>query len=64
MGLPKVVIRGKEIILLSGYTDQAGGKANGAGVMIEAEDKLRLAIKKDPDAIAFGRVAGQWVAGA
>jgi hypothetical protein len=32
--------------------------------VVDAEDKLRQAAKKDPDAVAFGYVAGEWVASA
>lgn len=65
MALPKIVVRGKEVILLSGFTSGAG-KATSIddAVKIDAEDKLKRAAKQDPDAVAFGFVAGEWVASA
>jgi len=65
MGLPRIVVRGKKVILLSGYKDD--GKGTGEtrhGVIVDAKDKLMLAAKKNPDAVAFGYVAGHWVASA
>lgn len=65
MALPRTVVRGKEVILLSGFTSSVG-KATGTdkAVKIDAEDKLKLAAKRDPDAVAFGYVAGLWIAAA
>jgi len=65
MALPKVALRGKKVILLSGFTDE--NKSTGAmrqGVIVDAKDKLLLAAKRNPDAVAFGYVAGEWVASA
>jgi hypothetical protein len=31
---------------------------------VDAEDKLQLAAKRNPDAVAFGYVAGEWIAAA
>jgi len=65
MALPKVALRGKKVILLSGFTDD--NKSTGAmrqGVIVDAKDKLMLAAKRNPDAVAFGYVAGEWVASA
>jgi hypothetical protein len=33
-------------------------------LVVDAEDKLRLAAKRNPDAVAFGYVAGEWIAAA
>ena len=33
-------------------------------VSFTVEDKLRIAAKRNPDAVAFGYIAGQWVASA
>lgn len=66
MALPKIVVRGKKVILLSGYSKN-NGKGTGEkrqGVMVDAKDKLVAAAKRDPDAVAFGYVAGEWVASA
>jgi len=33
-------------------------------LVVDAEDKLRKAAKDNPDAVAFGYVAGEWIAAA
>ena len=58
MALPRIVVRGKEIILLSGFKDEA--KVTNA----DDEVKLQQAAKWNPDAVAFGYVAGEWIAAA
>jgi hypothetical protein len=65
MALPRIVVRGRKVILLSGYKDD--GKGTGEkreGVIVDAKEKLLLAANKNPDAVAFGYVAGEWVASA
>ena len=69
MALPKIVVCGKKVILLSGYTKNDGTvrktvDATPKDVVVRAEDKLMAAAKRDPDAVAFGYVAGVWVASA
>jgi len=70
MALPKIVVRGKKVILLSGYSkdDYTGaGEAHRLGdhtMKVSAEEQLVLAAQKNPDAVAFGYVAGVWVASA
>ena len=67
MALPKIVVCGKKVILLSGYTRREGEVRNVSGrmdVVVDAKDKLLAAAKRDPDAVAFGYVAGEWVASA
>jgi hypothetical protein len=65
MALPKIVLRGRKIILLSGFKDEAWDKSTQRRkVVVDAEDKLRRAAKANPDAVAFGYVAGEWVASA
>ncbi len=52
MALPRIVVRGKEIILLSGFKDEA--KATNefvCGVVVDDEVKLQQAAKRDPDAL-------------
>jgi hypothetical protein len=63
MALPRIVVRGKKVILLSGYKDKGTGETR-RGVVIDAKDKLLLAARRNPDAVAFGYVAGHWVASA
>lgn len=67
MALPKIVLRGRKVILLSGFKDVPENKSKNTkhrGLVVDAEDKLRLAAKRNPDAVAFGYVAGEWVASA
>ncbi|BAQ18200.1 hypothetical protein GL4_2766 [Methyloceanibacter caenitepidi] len=70
MALPKIVVRGKKVILLSGYCkDDFKGvreaqRLGGYRLKVDAEDQLLAAARKNPDAVAFGYVAGQWVASA
>lgn len=72
MALPKIALRGRKIILLSGFKDRVEGSAvesralgnDGRRGLIVDEDKLWLAAKRNPDAVAFGYIAGRWVAAA
>lgn len=65
MALPKVVLRGRKVILLSGFKDEDMNKGvSSRGVIVDAKDKLLIAAKRNPDAVAFGYVAGVWVASA
>jgi hypothetical protein len=65
MALPKIVMRGRKIILLSGFKDGPKDKnTKHRALVVDAEDKLRLAAKRDPDAVAFGYVAGEWIGAA
>jgi hypothetical protein len=67
MALPKIVLRGRKIILLSGFKDGPEDEDKGThhrALVVDAKDKLQLAAKRHPDAVAFGYVAGEWVAAA
>jgi hypothetical protein len=65
MALPKIVLRGRKVILLSGFKDEAwDNSTKQRKLIVSAEDKLRKAAKANPDACAFGYVAGQWIASA
>jgi hypothetical protein len=65
MALPKIVVRGRKIILLSGFKDQTKTRnRDHTDIVVDAEDKLRRAAKRHPDAVAFGYVGGEWVASA
>jgi hypothetical protein len=65
MALPRIVVRGKEIILLSGFKDEAKETNESVcGVVVDDEVKLQQAAKRNPDAVAFGHVAGEWIAAA
>lgn len=69
MAHPKIILRGRRIILLSGYNDRAKGNAEEGsdarrGFVVNAEDKLSQAALRNPDAVAFGYVHGEWIAAA
>ena len=64
MALPKIILRGRKVILLSGFKNGPREKSEPYALVVDAEDKLRLAAKLNPDAVAFGYVAGEWVASA
>ena len=65
MALPKILLRGRRIILLSGFKDEAKDASNAVcAVVVDDEDKLQQAAKRDPNAVAFGYVAGEWIAAA
>ena len=65
MALPRIVLRGRKIILLSGFKDGAQDKgAKHRALVVDAKDKLRQAAQRNPDAVAFGYVAGHWIAAA
>lgn len=64
MALPKIVLRGRKVILLSGFKNAPKEKNEPDALVVKAEGKLRLAAKRNPDAVAFGYVAGEWVASA
>jgi hypothetical protein len=69
MAHPKIILCGRKIILLSGYNDRVRGNAEEGsdarrGLIVNAEDKLSQAALRDPDAVAFGYVHGEWIAAA
>jgi hypothetical protein len=64
MACPKIEVRGKRVILLSGFHD--GVSSGRASVVIKdrdvkSVDLLQQSAKRHPDAVAFGYVAGRWV---
>jgi hypothetical protein len=63
MALPKIALRGREIILLSGFSDGAEDESPNRKLVVD-EEKLEQAAKLDPDAVAFGYIAGEWIAAA
>ena len=65
MAFPKYALRGRDVILLSGFkSENKCEDTKRQGVVVDARDKLVRAAKQDPDAVAFGYVAGEWVASA
>ena len=65
MALPTVIVRDRQIVLLSGFVKAypEHGKA-AAKVVIRDEEELKSSVQRDRDAVAFGYVAGIWVASA
>ena len=58
-------MRGKAIILLTGFNNEAKEASKiVCAVVVDEEDKLQQAAKRNPDAVAFGYVAGEWIAAA
>lgn len=71
MALPKISISDRQVILLNGFEtvseSDGGWKVEGpsmVAVIIADESSLRRMLDNDNDAIAFGYVAGRWVAAA
>lgn len=65
MALPRIVLRGRKVILLSGFKDVPEDRnAKRHRLVVDEKDKLKRAAKRNPDAVAFGYVAGEWVASA
>ena len=66
MALPTVSIDNREIILLSGFetvTSVTSGTAKKPFVVILDERELERSVKNDnTDAVAYGYVAGRWIA--
>lgn len=64
MACPNIEVRGKRVILLSGFHD-AVKAARHQVTLVEADvkevDELRQSARLHPDAVAFGFVAGRWV---
>ena len=66
MALPTVSIDNRDIILLSGFetvTTEAIGVSKKPFVVILDERQLERSVKNDnSDAVAYGYVAGRWIA--
>jgi hypothetical protein len=64
MACPKIEVRGKRVILLSGFHD-AVKAARPQAVLGDADvkevDQLQKSARLHPDAVAFGYIAGRWV---
>jgi hypothetical protein len=64
MACPKIEVRGKRVILLSGFHDTVKAARPqvvlGESVVKEADGR-RQAARLNPDAVAFGYIAGRWV---
>jgi hypothetical protein len=57
MALPRIVVRG--------FKDEAKETSKSVcGVVVDDKVKPQQAAKRNPDAVAFGYVAGEWIAAA
>lgn len=64
MSCPSIEMRGKRVILLSGFIDTvkaARAKADLKEADVKEAHELRHLAGQHPDAVAFGFVAGRWV---
>lgn len=63
MACPKIEVRGKRVILLSGFHDvvRAARPQMLDDANVNEVDELRQSARLHPDAVAFGFVAGRWV---
>jgi hypothetical protein len=57
----KTTVLGKPEFLLTGARSR---KANSSALEVESPEKLIETARRNPDAVAFGFVAGSWVAAA
>jgi hypothetical protein len=69
MGKMRTEVCGKQVILLNGTCPYAEDCAHRCpigehGAHIEAPEKLIEAARRDPDAVAFGFLAGRWISAA
>ncbi len=63
MALPTISIDNREIILLSGFEKvQSETSSKKPFLVILDERELERSVKNDNDAVAYGYVAGRWVA--
>ena len=64
MACPKIEVRGKRVILLSGYHASVNATLSVVEIKdadVKAAEQLRQSARLHPDAVAFGYVAGRWV---
>ena len=60
----KTVILGKSVFLLTGAVSRKSKGSVSNALEVEAPEKLIETARRNPDAVAFGFVAGSWVAAA
>ncbi len=60
----RTVVLGKPVFLLTGAKSRKSKGSVSAGLEVEAPEKLLETARRNPDAVAFGFVAGSWVAAA
>jgi hypothetical protein len=64
MACPTIEVRGKQVILLSGFCDTVDAARAAVEIRdadVKAAEELRQSARRHPDAVAFGYVAGRWV---
>jgi hypothetical protein len=64
MACPRIEVRGKRVILLSGFAktvDAAHASVVVRDADVTAAEQLQQSALRHPDAVAFGYVAGRWV---
>jgi hypothetical protein len=64
MACPTIEVRGKQVILLSGFRDTVDAARAAVEIQdadVKAAEELRQSARRHPDAVAFGYVAGRWV---
>jgi len=62
MAFPKIVLRGKKVTLLNGFRAPAPARGKVAAKLLKIQEakQLRQSARRNPDAVAFGFVAGKW----
>ena len=60
----RTVVLGKPVFLLTGAKSRKSKDRASASVEVESPEQLLEAARRNPDAVAFGFVAGSWVAAA
>lgn len=60
----RTVVLGKHVFLLTGAKSRQPKGRTSAALEVEAPEKLLETARRNPDAVAFGFVAGSWVAAA
>ncbi len=60
----RTVVLGKPVFLLTGARSRHAKGHASAALEVEAPEKLLETARRNPDAVAFGFVAGSWVAAA
>ena len=64
MACPRIEVRGKRVILLSGFVssiDPAELPVVIKATDVKSAEELQRSARRHPDAVAFGYVAGRWV---
>ncbi|MFA5956887.1 hypothetical protein [Hyphomicrobium sp.] len=60
----RTVVLGKPVFLLTGAWPRKSKGSAAAALEVESPEKLLETARRNPDAVAFGFVAGSWVAAA